>query len=181
MKCIYERIHSQLLNFLLKLCSAQGINAFMIACNAIKNRNAKLLSKKQNIILHAMTSQPHDTKSNPVTHHDNWHAKEEDQPLLLVEDLFSSSVKGAADFADFSTEMLPLLALVFGVLMLSGRLCAFERGGCIHCPGLLAFLGWSLGSSTLPRGRLHCGTGAQHESTLVARGNAAIVIALQRL
>lgn len=147
MKCIYERIHSQLLKFLLKLCSAQGINAFMHACNAIKNRNAKLLSKKQNIILHAMTSQPHDTKSNPVTHHDNWHAKEEHQPLFLVEDRFSSSVKGAADFADFSTEMLPLLALVFGVLMLRGDFVPLRGEVASTVLGFLPFSGEALAAA----------------------------------
>ena len=46
--------------------------------------------------------------------------KEKNQPLLLLEDRLSSSARGAADFADLPIEMLPLLALVFGVLMLWG-------------------------------------------------------------
>ena len=46
--------------------------------------------------------------------------KEKNQPLLLLEDRLSSSARGAADFADLPIEMLPLLALVFGVFMLRG-------------------------------------------------------------
>ena len=46
--------------------------------------------------------------------------KEKNQPLLLLEDRLSSSARGATDFADLPIEMLPLLALVFGVFMLRG-------------------------------------------------------------
>ena len=59
--------------------------------------------------------------ANLETHHENMDLQRRaHQPLNLLEDQLTSSARGATDFADFSIDMLPLLALVFGVLMLRG-------------------------------------------------------------